>query len=148
MTVQAQALSISDLKYADYRIEGVGRVLTPALAIYREIVDSNISVTLGLLGDNPDRWRPHVKTAKLASIMRRMVERGILNFKCSTTLELSTICEVGGTDALLAYPAVGANASRVRQLAGRGFRSSVGSGRERGADRCSGRGAMSGSSSM
>jgi D-serine deaminase-like pyridoxal phosphate-dependent protein len=118
MTVQKQALSIGDLKY-DYRIEDVERVLTPALAIYREVVDSNISITLGLLGGNPDRWRPHVKTAKLATIMKRMVERGIMNFKCSTTLELSTVCEVGGADVLLAYPAVGTNAHRVRQLAGR-----------------------------
>jgi D-serine deaminase-like pyridoxal phosphate-dependent protein len=119
MTVQSQAFSVSDLKHADYRIEGIERVLTPALAIYREIVDSNISVTLRLVGGNPDRWRPHVKTAKLAPIMRRMVEHGIQNFKCSTTLELRTVCEVGATDVLLAYPAVGTNAERVKQLADR-----------------------------
>jgi D-serine deaminase-like pyridoxal phosphate-dependent protein len=91
--------------------------MTPALAIYSEIVDSNIAVTLGLMGGNANRWRPHVKTAKLAFIMRRLVERGVHQFKCSTTLELLTIIEAGAQDVLLAYPSVGANAKRVREIA-------------------------------
>jgi D-serine deaminase-like pyridoxal phosphate-dependent protein len=102
-----------------YRIADVDRVLTPALAIYSEIVDENISTTLRLLGGDRDRWRPHVKTAKLGSVMRRLVERGVLNFKCSTTLELTTICEAGARDVLVAYPMVGANARRVREISER-----------------------------
>jgi D-serine deaminase-like pyridoxal phosphate-dependent protein len=102
---------------ADYLIADIGEVMTPALAIYPEIVDSNITATLRAVGDNADRWRPHVKTSKLAFVMRRMVERGIMNFKCSTTLELATILEVGARDVLLAYPAFGANARRARAIA-------------------------------
>ncbi|MCI0486215.1 MAG: alanine racemase [Blastocatellia bacterium] len=102
-----------------YRIEGIAEVMTPALAIYPEIVDANIQVALRLLGGEADRWRPHVKTAKLGCVMRRMVEMGIRNFKCSTTLELATIIEAGAEDALLAYPVVGANARRVREIAER-----------------------------
>jgi D-serine deaminase-like pyridoxal phosphate-dependent protein len=110
---------VSGLSESAYRIEGIERVLTPALAIYSEHVDANIAVTLGMLGGDAGRWRPHVKTAKLACIMRRMVERGILTFKCATTLELATVCAAGAEDVLLGYPAVGANARRVRELAGR-----------------------------
>ena len=93
--------------------------MTPALAIYPEIVDANIRTTLRMLGGDANRWRPHVKTTKLGSIMRRLVEHGIANFKCSTSLELATVCEAGASDVLLAYPVVGANASRIREVSER-----------------------------
>lgn len=109
---------VHSLKESNYRIAGVEKVRTPALAIYSDIVDSNIAVTLRLLGGDANRWRPHVKTSKLALIMRRLVECGIENFKCSTSLELATVCEAGARDVLLAYPVAGANARRVRDLSG------------------------------
>jgi D-serine deaminase-like pyridoxal phosphate-dependent protein len=101
---------------AAYRIDDVESVRTPALAIYTEIVDANIEVTLDLLGGAPDRFRPHVKTSKLAATMNRLIERGVENFKCATTLELATLCEIGAADVLVAYPVVGANAQRVREI--------------------------------
>jgi D-serine deaminase-like pyridoxal phosphate-dependent protein len=117
MTGTAQSLLLANFSLEEYRIADVEHVLTPALAIYTEIVDSNIEITLQLLGGDANRWRPHVKTAKLASIMRRFVDHGITNFKCSTTLELSTVCEMGATDVLVAYPLVGANARRALVIA-------------------------------
>jgi len=110
-----------------YRIENAPELLTPALAIYPAIVDSNIAATLRLLGGDANRWRPHVKTAKLGFIMRRMAERGVAQAKCSTTLELAAACDAGIADVLLAYPVVGANAARVREIAEqhRGARISV-----------------------
>jgi D-serine deaminase-like pyridoxal phosphate-dependent protein len=112
-----RGLALPEIDLDSYFIEGVDRVMTPALAIYPEIVDSNIRATLRVLNDNANRWRPHVKTTKLRSIMNRFVEHGILNFKCSTTLELATVCEAGAADVLVAYPMVGANARRVREIA-------------------------------
>jgi D-serine deaminase-like pyridoxal phosphate-dependent protein len=103
----------------EYRLKGLDRVLTPALAIYPSIVDSNIEVTLRLLDNDPNRWRPHVKTAKLACIMKRYVEKGVTQFKCSTTLELLTVLKAGASDALLAYPLVGAGVRRVQEIANR-----------------------------
>ena len=61
--MNASLLLPPDLDPNDYRIVGVADVRTPALAIYPEIVDSNIAATLRLLGGDPNRWRPHVKTA-------------------------------------------------------------------------------------
>jgi D-serine deaminase-like pyridoxal phosphate-dependent protein len=116
-TATTGPLTLPELSLDEYRIAEAEKVLTPALAVYPEFVDSNIAVTLGLLGGDAERWRPHVKTSKLGSVMRRMVERGVKNFKCSTTLELMAACEAGATDVLLAYPAVGANARRARALA-------------------------------
>jgi D-serine deaminase-like pyridoxal phosphate-dependent protein len=112
---------------APYLIESAPELLTPALAIYPDIVDSNIAATLRLLGGDANRWRPHVKTAKLGFIMRRIAERGVAQAKCSTTLELAAACDAGIADVLLAYPVVGANAARVREIAEqhRGARISV-----------------------
>jgi D-serine deaminase-like pyridoxal phosphate-dependent protein len=100
-----------------YRVTGIEGVLTPALVIYPEIVASNIERTLGLLGGDPDRWRPHIKTAKLALTLGMLVKRGVKNFKCATTLELLIACQTGAADVLVAFPVVGANARRVVEIA-------------------------------
>lgn len=117
MTIAPEKLSLPDLLLDDYRIDGIEQVLTPALAIYPEIFDANIRTTLALFGGEANRWRPHVKTAKLAYVMRLLVAHGIANFKCSTSLELLTVCENGAADVVVAYPMVGANARRVRDIA-------------------------------
>lgn len=100
-----------------YRVSSVDDVLTPALLLYPEIVSSNIERTLALLGGDANRWRVHIKTAKLGFTLRMLVEHGIRNFKCATTLELLVACRSGAGDVLFAYPAVGANARRVREIA-------------------------------
>jgi D-serine deaminase-like pyridoxal phosphate-dependent protein len=99
------------------QVEGMERVLTPALLIYPEIVDANIAATVRLMGGRPDRWRPHVKTAKLESTMRQCVNQGIRNYKCATTLELLTACAAGAGDVLVAYACSGTKAMRVREIA-------------------------------
>jgi len=101
-----------------YRVSGVDDVLTPALVVYPEFIASNIERTLALLGGDADRWRVHSKTAKLGHTLRMLVERGVRNFKCATTLELLVACQCGAADVLLAYPSIGANARRARAIAG------------------------------
>jgi D-serine deaminase-like pyridoxal phosphate-dependent protein len=71
-----------------YRASSLDDVLTPALLLYPEIVASNVERTLELLDGDADRWRVHIKTAKLGYALRMLVERGIRHFKCATTLEL------------------------------------------------------------
>jgi D-serine deaminase-like pyridoxal phosphate-dependent protein len=100
-----------------YRVSGTEDVLTPALLVYPEMLASNITQTLRLLGGDADRWRVHIKTAKLDYTLRMLVGRGVRNFKCATTLELLEACRTGATDVLFAYPAIGANARRVREIA-------------------------------
>ena len=100
-----------------YRVTRVDEVLTPALVLYPEIIASNIERTLQLLGGDANRWRPHIKTAKLAYTLGMLGERGVRNFKCATTLELLIACGGGAKDVLLAYPAVGPTMRRVREIA-------------------------------
>src|SRR5258707_1954720 len=97
-----------------YQVTSLDDLLTPALLLYPEIVASNVERTLELLGGDANRWRVHIKTAKLGYTLRMLVEHGIRNFKCATTLELLVACRSGAGDVLFAYPAVGANVRRVR----------------------------------
>jgi D-serine deaminase-like pyridoxal phosphate-dependent protein len=106
-----------NLPLEPYEIDDVDRILTPALLIYPELVDVNIKATLKMLGGDPNRWRPHIKTAKIAAILRQLMDHGVINFKCSTTLELLTACQVGAADVLLAYSVIGANARRTLDIA-------------------------------
>lgn len=91
-------------------------ILTPALLIYRDLVLANVDTTIRLLNGNPDRWRPHVKTAKLGYVMKMLTVRGVTAFKCATSLELLTAVRAGARDVLVAYPVMGANAIRIRQI--------------------------------
>jgi D-serine deaminase-like pyridoxal phosphate-dependent protein len=107
------------LKLDDYIVREAYRVMTPALAVYEDIVRENVDFTVELLGGNVNAWRPHVKTSKLRSTIRTLVEKGIKQFKCATSLELVETCKAGATDVLVSYPLVGANASRVAEWAER-----------------------------
>lgn len=99
-----------------YRIRDTADVMTPALVIYPEVVALNIERTLTLIDGNPDRWRAHIKTSKLNYSLRMLVQRGVRNFKCATTLELLMACRSGAQDILVAYPMMGANARRVQEV--------------------------------
>lgn len=100
-----------------YRVNDASEVMTPALILYPEIIASNIERTLQLLGGKADRWRAHIKTSKLNYTLRLLIDRGVENFKCATTLELLEACRSRARDVLLAYPVIGANACRVREIA-------------------------------
>ncbi len=109
---------LADFPWSEqYRITDIEDVLTPSLVIYPEILASNIARTLFLLGGDAARWRAHVKTAKLGYSQQMLAQSGVRNFKCATTLELLVSCQHGATDVLLAYPVMGANAARVREIA-------------------------------
>jgi D-serine deaminase-like pyridoxal phosphate-dependent protein len=116
MTTQKSMIS----EYAwdpSYTVSSIEDVMTPALVVYPEFIASNIERTVSLLGGDADRWRVHIKTAKLGYTLRMMIERGVRNFKCATTLELLVACQCGAADVLLAYPSIGANARRAREIA-------------------------------
>jgi D-threonine aldolase len=73
------------------------------------------------LAGGAGRLRPHVKTHKMAEIVRLAESLGIRKHKCATIAEAEMVAAAGGTDVLLAYPLVGANVKRFAQLV-RGYR--------------------------
>lgn len=101
------------------------RLLTPALVIYRPIVEANIDRILAIAGGDVERWRPHLKTTKSPDLWRLLLDRGIRQFKCATTREaaalLTTADEAGvpEVDLLIAYPHVEPALSQLAALARR-----------------------------
>jgi D-serine deaminase-like pyridoxal phosphate-dependent protein len=100
-----------------FEVQGSKALSTPSLLIYTEMIEANISAALRLMNGDANRWRPHLKTAKLGYTMSRLVARGIKLAKCATTLELLTAIESGMEDVLVAFPLMGSNAARVREIA-------------------------------
>lgn len=98
-------------------------LLTPCLLIDLDRVRSNIARVLSLVGNEPERWRPHVKTTKIPEIWRELVNLGIRNFKCATTREAALLGETltrynaKDSDVLVAYPLVGPNLTRLGEIA-------------------------------
>ena len=99
-----------------YQFKGSEEVPSPALVIYRERVAKNIEHMISIAG-GPSRLRPHVKTYKLAEIVKMQMESGIRKFKCSTVAEAEMVAGCGAEDVLLAYQPVGPNVERMARLA-------------------------------
>ena len=91
-------------------------VPTPALVVDAAAVDRNIEQTIARLG-GADRWRAHVKTAKAAWAIERLMAAGITTFKASTTAELEMTLAVGAPDVMLAYSAIGPTLAEAGRLA-------------------------------
>ncbi len=98
------------------------RLLTPALVIFLEQVRENLARLIDRAGD-PDRLRPHVKTAKIPEVFAEEARAGIRCFKCATTREAEQLLTVlareriEDADLLVAYPHVGPNLERLATLA-------------------------------
>jgi D-serine deaminase-like pyridoxal phosphate-dependent protein len=113
--VGAASAMLPDLD--QYRVADAARLLTPSLLVYPELVDANVTTVLALLGGDASRWRAHVKSAKLPSVIGQLVSAGVTHLKCATTLELVVACKAGARDVLLAYPVVGPKVRRVQEIA-------------------------------
>jgi D-serine deaminase-like pyridoxal phosphate-dependent protein len=111
-----------------YSLVNVSELLSPSLLIYRDLVVRNVKTMIGI-ARGADRLRPHVKTHKMAEIVRLESELGISKHKCATIAEAEMVAAAGGSDVLLAYPLVGPNLGRfvrlIRSYPGATFRAIV-----------------------
>ena len=96
----------------DYTIKNVDEIPSPALVVYRDIVERNIKTIGGLL-DGYDRLRPHIKTHKMSQVAKMEMAAGITKFKCATPKEAALLACNGATDVMIAYPPVGPQIARV-----------------------------------
>jgi D-serine deaminase-like pyridoxal phosphate-dependent protein len=97
------------------RIENEHEIPSPALLILRKQLEHNLQLMLKIAG-SPQRLRPHVKTHKMADILRLQVELGILHYKCSTVAEVEMCAASGAKDVLLAMPPTEPVVQRLAQL--------------------------------
>jgi D-serine deaminase-like pyridoxal phosphate-dependent protein len=91
---------------------------SPALLVFRERLEANLALMLKISG-GPERLRPHVKTHKLAQVVRRQIELGITKFKAATIAEAEMCAAAGAADVLLAFPPAGPAILRLCELARR-----------------------------
>ena len=91
-------------------------LLSPSLLIYPQLVRRNVKEMIALAG-GAARLRPHIKTHKMAEIVRLVESLGIRKHKCATIAEAEMAAAAGATDVLLAYPLIGPNVKRFVQLA-------------------------------
>src|SRR5437867_2690863 len=99
-----------------HQVANVGEIPSPELLLYPQRIEENIARMLRIAG-GAERLRPHVKTHKLAELVRMQMARGITKFKCATIAEAEMTAECGAPDVLLAYQPVGPNVARLMQLA-------------------------------
>ena len=98
-----------------YRIEDTGEIFTPALIVFRELLEQNLDAMIRIAG-RPDRLRPHCKTHKIAEIAQLELARGIVKHKCATLAEAEMLARAGVRDIFLAYNLVGPNLGRAVRL--------------------------------
>jgi D-serine deaminase-like pyridoxal phosphate-dependent protein len=98
-----------------YAVRQAEDIDSPALLIYPERIEQNIRSMLEIAG-GPDRLRPHIKTHKMAEIIRMQQRAGIRKFKCATLAEAELLARCGATDVLVAYPLTGPGPDRLARL--------------------------------
>ncbi len=81
-------------------------IATPCILLFPERIEENIRRMISIAGSS-ERLRPHVKTHKIAEIVKLQVQQGIRSFKCATLSEVEMVAGAGGLDILLAYPLLG-----------------------------------------
>ena len=66
-----------------FEVQDAGDIPSPALLLYPERIRENTRRMIRLAGGT-NRLRPHIKTHKLAEVVRLQLEEGITKFKCAT----------------------------------------------------------------
>ena len=97
---------------AKYAIADTSNIFSPALLVYREIVDRNLRKMIAIAG-GVGRLRPHCKTHKMPAVTKIELALGITKHKCATFAEAEMLADCGVKDIFLAYNLVGPNMGRA-----------------------------------
>lgn len=98
-----------------YAVENVNEIPSPAMLVYPDRVERNLRRMIELAGGT-ERLRPHVKTHKMAEVIKLNLEAGITKFKAATIAEAEMCASVGAPDVLISFPQVGPNVDRLVKL--------------------------------
>lgn len=99
-----------------YEVANAAEVDSPALLVYPDRIEENIRRMIAMVGGNRERLRPHIKTHKMADIVRVQLAQGLTKCKCATIAEAEMAAQCGVADVLIAYQPVGPKAARVARL--------------------------------
>ncbi|WP_435009910.1 D-TA family PLP-dependent enzyme [Tundrisphaera lichenicola] len=99
-----------------YALADPGEVFSPSLLFYKGLIDQNLAEAIRIVGGDPSRLRPHVKTHKTREIVEAGLGLGITKHKCATIAEAEMLARSEVPDILIAYPMVGPNLGRLARL--------------------------------
>lgn len=99
----------------NYHVENEEKIPSPALIYYRDEIEKNTAETIAMAGGAERLW-PHVKTHKMAEMVKMQLDMGIRRFKCATVSEIRMTAQAGADHILWAYPVLGPNIGRFLQL--------------------------------
>ena len=99
-----------------HAIANADEVASPTVLVYPDRIEHNLRRMIELVGAEPAKLRPHVKTHKLAPIVAMKLALGIRKFKVSTIAEAEMTAQAGGPDILLAHQPNGPGIARLVAL--------------------------------
>ena len=79
-----------------YPLNDPSSLLSPSLVIHRAILRRNLEGMIAM-ARGADRLRPHVKTHKMAEVVRLAERVGVRKHKCATSAEAEMVARAGGT---------------------------------------------------
>jgi D-serine deaminase-like pyridoxal phosphate-dependent protein len=97
---------------ARYTVEDTSEIITPAIVVFREVLESNIAKMIEIARD-VSRLRPHCKTHKMREIIEMQLASGVTKHKAATFAEAEMLASAGVRDVFLAYNLVGPNIARA-----------------------------------
>ena len=86
----------------EFKVQNEDDLLTPGLVVYPKRVQHNIKAMLQLAGGT-ERLIPHIKTHKMAAVIKLQMDAGITQFKCATIAEMQLLISCGVSKILLAH---------------------------------------------
>lgn len=98
-----------------YALKNPEECYSPALLVYPGRIRRNIQFMLEIAG-GAERLRPHIKTHKMAEIIRLQMDAGIRKFKCATIAEAELLGRCKAPDVLLAMQPIGPNQERLLRV--------------------------------
>lgn len=98
-----------------YTLTNTKDIITPCLAVYPKRIEENIKTMIAMAGGT-QYLRPHIKTHKMAEVIRLQRKHGIDKFKCATIAEAELLGICGAKDILLAMQPVGVDIDRFFNL--------------------------------
>ncbi len=88
-----------------FKINNTNNLISPSLLVYPDRIKKNIQLMIETAGGT-EYLRPHIKTHKMAEVIKLQLNAGIYKFKCATIAEAELLAECGAKDILLAMQLV------------------------------------------
>ncbi len=98
-----------------YQVNDPSKLISPSLLVYPERVRKNIELMIKM-ANGVDFLRPHIKTHKMAEVIKMQMDQGIYQFKCATIAEAELLAQCHAKDILLAMQPVARNVIRFFEL--------------------------------